>query len=125
MEDDHPAGKIKRTAPQFQPTSSAWRTTNGTGSTQPTGIISTHVLRMEDDIGTAKKCLTPQPFQPTSSAWRTTRESTERICIDCDFNPRPPHGGRHLLNRIRPYITIYFNPRPPHGGRQQKLIKIN
>ena len=34
-----------------------------------------------------------------------------------NFNPRPPHGGRHTSQSWHCVPTAYFNPRPPHGGR--------
>ena len=34
-----------------------------------------------------------------------------------NFNPLPPHGGRHWSGKALKVIK-YFNPLPPHGGRQ-------
>ena len=74
-------------------------------------------------------------------------------CIDGNFNPRPPRGGRHCLSsgstthrmisihalreegdyqgvRFAPELE-HFNPRPPRGGRpsistrQQQMHKIS
>ena len=39
-----------------------------------------------------------------------------RVVSTADFNPRSPHGERHLWLRRRLY-RIYFNPRSPHGER--------
>lgn len=57
----------------FQPTSCAWRTTKMKKIKFYTLLISIHVLRMEDDnvLGAGDDL----PYY---------------------FNPRPPHGGRHL-----------------------------
>ena len=92
--------------------------------------ISIHVLRVEDDI-VVGFCRRPNQY----------------------FNPRPPCGGRPLLQchgRVKSYISIHvlrveddsillrsshfnqnFNPRPPCGGRHRgadeivKAIKIS
>ena len=34
-----------------------------------------------------------------------------------DFYPRPPRGGRHLVQRREKGPPVYFYPRPPRGGR--------
>ena len=38
------------------------------------------------------------------------------VPADADFNPLPPHGGRHQ-DHARSFRKDYFNPLPPHGGR--------
>ena len=72
MEDDRDKMRKNHRAAQFQPTSSAWRTTRA--QSPPTGeqYISTHVLRMEDDYRREHSRIKIMLFQPTSSAWRTT-----------------------------------------------------
>ena len=35
----------------------------------------------------------------------------------CNFNPRPPWGGRRTSEPFKHRQNIYFNPRPPWGGR--------
>ena len=66
-------------------------------------------------IGTAQIQMV---FQSTSPVRGTTQARRPGICGYMNFNPRPPHGGRHmlLLPRVR---DRDFNPRPPHGGRRQ------
>ena len=54
-----------------------------------------HALREEGDPSTIGRCRT----------W-------------CNFNPRPPRGGRHHILYFR-YCSFYFNPRPPRGGRRE------
>ena len=101
--------------------------------------ISIHVPRMGDDLRirevtmqytifqstspvrgtTAGRIGTAQiqmVFQSTSPVRGTTQARRPGICGYMNFNPRPPHGGRHmlLLPRVR---DRDFNPRPPHGGR--------
>ena len=39
--------------------------------------------------------------------------------IQCNFNPRPPRGGRLHTILQRTCSTTDFNPRPPRGGRQK------
>ena len=56
-------------------------------------------------------------FQSTPSAWRETAAIMQHVDRCLNFNPLPPHGGRHQrLNDLRQCIN-YFNPLPPHGGR--------
>jgi len=78
-------------------------------------------------------------FQSTPPAWGATYLAPPHCLQDFYFNPRPPHGGRQLIQRFpRRVFSIsihaprmggdclpwnsfpgasYFNPRPPHGGR--------
>ena len=56
-------------------------------------------------------------FQSTPSAWRETTIATTQGTIDRDFNPLPPHGGRHCHACGLWLQRFYFNPLPPHGGR--------
>ena len=55
----------------FQSTSSVWRTTPALS-----GMIRT------------------REFQSTSSVWRTTFREQFKYAVMCNFNPRPPCGGR-------------------------------
>ena len=77
----------------FQSTPSAWRETKCSSSLPGRSSISIHSLRMEGD----------------ASSWIALRRKS-------NFNPLPPHGGRHqqLFNSQK---ERYFNPLPPHGGR--------
>ena len=85
-----------------------------------------------------RKSVYYEGFQSTPPAWGATctpvpagffsaisihapRMGGDRVFLDGvpqggDFNPRPPHGGRHghLAHTIS---GSDFNPRPPHGGR--------
>ncbi len=39
-----------------------------------------------------------------------------------NFNPLPPHGGRHIIQTI--FFRIgHFNPLPPHGGRRLSALR--
>ena len=62
--------------------------------------ISIHALREEGDYG-GQSCPRNQ----------------------CDFNPRPPRGGR--LAKFSHFIGSFhnFNPRPPRGGRLTTMVR--
>ena len=60
------------TWPEFQSTSSVWRTTPSSSACQPGWPISIHVLRVEDDVGIVNIEKMDYQFQSTSSVWRTT-----------------------------------------------------
>ena len=106
---------------RFQPTSPARGTTVAWVYIIPSPCISTHVPREGDDVGQS----------------RGSR-------VDCDFNPRPPRGGRRrcrcpgkpcsqfqptspargttcLSTSLTSWAT-YFNPRPPRGGRHLTCV---
>ena len=63
-------------------------------------LISIHSLRMEGD----------HIFESV-------------LCEISNFNPLPPHGGRHPISAMLRSPPPYFNPLPPHGGRH-KASKI-
>ena len=88
----------KRDAEIFQSTPSAWRATEASDRRGAGCQISIHALRMEGD-GQMIVCL---------------------VLVWDYFNPRPPHGGRHLHDFSISHDYMHFNPRPPHGGRPQK-----
>ena len=62
-------------------------------------VISIHSLRMEGD---------------------SLRQSQSRRMRN--FNPLPPHGGRHFVRPATDGISSHFNPLPPHGGRRRKHL---
>ena len=39
-----------------------------------------------------------------------------------NFNPRPPRGGRHRRTVCIGCFCVYFNPRPPRGGRHPRAL---
>ena len=55
-------------------------------------------------------------FQSTPSVGRATTMADADRCVCCDFNPRPPWGGRPY-HRQGIQRQTNFNPRPPWGGR--------
>ena len=58
--------------------------------------ISIHSLRMEGDGGGDREILFEMTlFQSTPSAWRETSGTCDSQQDRLDFNPLPPHGGRH------------------------------
>ena len=91
---------------------------------------------------TARMCREPargRGFQSTPSAGRATMFTTNTTPAPCDFNPRPPRGGRQIDKHVRTVVrefqstpsagratrgmsppakpSSHFNPRPPRGGR--------
>ena len=58
------------------------------------------------------------PFQSTPSAWRETSLSGGWYTEVQNFNPLPPHGGRHIISYRDNIADPNFNPLPPHGGRR-------
>ena len=113
----HSSAKSSCFTPSFQSTPSVGRATAAAPQRITRIIISIHALRGEGDLRCFYLC-----------------------CSNCNFNPRPPWGGRlkrllrvprktqisiHALRGEGDSIYIpcflqpfYFNPRPPWGGRQ-------
>ena len=58
--------------------------------------ISIHSLRMEGDSGNLSVSVVLPAFQSTPSAWRETWRKSNEQTYDRNFNPLPPHGGRHF-----------------------------
>ena len=71
---------------------------------------------MEGDKAIPQIILELWKFQSTPSAWRETERTMEEVAVTSDFNPLPPHGGRHCVPPDC-LAGCYFNPLPPHGGR--------
>ena len=93
----------------------------GSDKCEPRGladrVISIHAPRTGSDRQKNNATATPTKFQSTLPA----RGATSDVALPCnighDFNPRSPHGERHLrLCAVRP--ADYFNPRSPHGERR-------
>ena len=83
---------------RFQPTPPAQGATLAGSPYYPQRGISTHAPRTGGD----------NPILPS-------------MLEQTDFNPRPPHRGRHLRAVTHQGVEIHFNPRPPHRGRQGAL----
>ena len=83
------------TSVSFQSTPSVGRATRLSDIKGGNLVISIHALRGEGDV-LASAAMLP----------------------GCNFNPRPPRGGRpgHTGHKT---ARTYFNPRPPRGGRRQ------
>ena len=82
-----------------------WRTTTQADTYQIRQNISIHVPRVEDDGVTMFGVIT-----------------------SCDFNPRPPCGGRQVPGKENTVPKGDFNPRPPCGGRRlawRSFLKIH
>ena len=73
--------------------------------------ISIHALRGEGDYALRRSILSDQSFQSTPSVGRATRTGWQNWYVCCDFNPRPPWGGRRsslVLNwTVQAEISIH------------------
>ena len=126
MEDDYYSRETSADEREFQSTSPVWRTTKihfcerrswvyfnprppcggrryTTELDQPQEIISIHVPRVEDDSGRRSQTPTAEKFQSTSPVWRTTDSLDKGLFCFCDFNPRPPCGGRPISRLFQGY----------------------
>ena len=79
----------------FQSTPSAWRETFHGFCPPVNTIISIHSLRMEGDLMALIHAIPDIVFQSTPSAWRETYAMPSHPQHWTNFNPLPPHGGRH------------------------------
>ena len=73
-------------------------------------IISIHSLRMEGDYWNCMCDICGRTFQSTPSAWRETCACITYRMHRSNFNPLPPHGGRHgrqKYKNIGYYISIH------------------
>ena len=128
----------------FQPTLPARGATTGFTVETHCPNISTHAPRTGSDITLVLSFRTQSAFQPTLPARGATitackgaspvlfqptlpaRGATKRFHAKggkCQyFNPRSPHGERHVLfGNVLP-THFDFNPRSPHGERRQLLF---
>ena len=58
------------------------------------------------------------PFQSTPPARGATPCTDPSKALVCNFNPRPPRGGRRAPGGRHDLQRTDFNPRPPRGGRR-------
>ena len=79
----------------FQSTPSAWRETLIRRKLFVKLLISIHSLRMEGDRFFHLHRQRHLSFQSTPSAWRETLKGRDNHGTQRNFNPLPPHGGRH------------------------------
>ena len=119
MEDDPGARCPAPSISRFQSTSSVWRTTSSVSTATARAAAFQSTSSVWRTTTKRAQILYSYQFQSTSSVWRTTLVSIINgivVCIsihvlrmeddsmiDCnslgiaDFNPRPPYGGRQLL----------------------------
>ena len=83
---------------------------------RPAGGISIHALREEGDPIVFRLYLKLEVFLSTPSARRATPEKRLRLCFHEHFYPRPPRGGRPVINYESTHRDDFY-PRPPRGGR--------
>ena len=82
----------------------------------PDEEISIHAPRTGSDPQKVTFCATGKPFQSTLPARGATRRSARHFA-SFHFNPRSPHGERHLQPCTKFAHLTHFNPRSPHGER--------
>ncbi len=83
-------------------------------------VISTHAPRTGRDVHLLLATASQDGI--STHAPRTGRDpccTPGTSALIADFNPRAPHGARHLL-RGGCAAGLDFNPRAPYGARQQK-----
>ena len=85
----HNIGFVKCFYKLFQSTSPVWRTTVPLGRGEVSKTISIHVPRVEDDV---------RPKHPRSDF--------------ADFNPRPPCGGRPLIDADVSFAVTFQSTSP-------------
>ena len=81
-----------------------------TGQRDCTNVISIHALREEGDVQQTEQPKPEEKFLSTPSARRATRCALPVLCSSADFYPRPPRGGRRLVQSVTipsPIISIH------------------
>ncbi len=128
----------------FQSTPSVGRATRKQTLWQETTAISIHALRGEGDLQGILQGDSIPKFQSTPSVGRATsqrREELRRISISIhalrgegdralylacfspkNFNPRPPWGGRHVVNPALLFV-FRFQSTPSVGRATPSLVK--
>ena len=79
--------------------------------------ISTHAPRTGSDFPTHHQSILPLYFNPRSPHGERHVRQPETPA-QLDFNPRSPHGERPK-RIVCCRLTAYFNPRSPHGERRE------
>ena len=65
-------------------------------------------------------------FQISIHSLRMEGDTVDNLAVGdvIDFNPLPPHGGRHQCPKPPTLSESHFNPLPPHGGRQIQRTRL-
>ena len=82
---------------EFQSTPSAWRETCLQATPRPCQAFQSTPSAWRETCGIALMMPINKLFQSTPSAWRETIPRWELDTISRNFNPLPPHGGRHII----------------------------
>ena len=80
------------------------------------GRISIHALRGEGDYPLYDCCLIAGIISIHALRGEGDKRRFNHCVKTCDFNPRPPWGGRQKCLQMQ-QGERHFNPRPPWGGR--------
>ena len=105
----------------FQSTPSAWRETDHGVTSARINTISIHSLRMEGDVCYVTNYSTADAISIHSLRMEGDPTRTGLMSVTENFNPLPPHGGRHHRSRDCG-ADVHFNPLPPHGGRRSEIV---
>ena len=105
---------------EFQSTSPVRGTTPCSRPCRRWPQISIHVPRAGDDV-TREKTTKLQLISIHVPRAGDDFQPTFLRSPGCNFNPRPPCGGRPRCGES-PQTSCNFNPRPPCGGRQASSV---
>ena len=102
---------IARIHPQFQSTPSSRRATGEWLQVNEAIGISIHALLTEGDQKSGLSVVGWFLFQSTPSSRRATPPGGFGGQLAQNFNPRPPHGGRHKwIHRTDPFLKFQSTP---------------
>ena len=102
----------------FQSTPPVWGATGGQRHRLGTVPISIHAPRVGGDTSRPPTHRSAWKFQSTPPVWGATHWGCLLRPATPHFNPRPPCGGRRLMDYPEGPAEEHFNPRPPCGGRR-------
>ena len=87
-------------------------------------VISIHALREEGDALTRLFLDGLRIFQSTPSARRATHGGQSCSCYQCDFNPRPPRGGRRQdFVEVDPRLVISIHDLREEGAQFRRILQ--
>ena len=121
MEGDVVSICVHGTHVQFQSTPSAWRETLIQLATQLKEEISIHSLRMEGDTCTIQNS-TQWEISIHSLRMEGDGLSAAYAALQNDFNPLPPHGGRH--SQFHAFFRAVKFQSTPSAWRETLLIFV-
>ena len=107
---------------QFLSTPSARRATAGCCPSFRQTMISIHALREEGDRLVARQTCVQQDFYPRPPrGGRHQRQHCERVCRRISIHALREEGDSHILPVL--VRVFHFYPRPPRGGRPPTAVE--